>query len=244
MSAENGAPEKRPPLERLYRNRPVLRAIGYGFAGYLAFVRATSRVVFEPEDPYAAYAPHLPAIVTMWHGQHFMLPFLRRDGHDVRAMISRSDDGEINAAVVEALGLGTVRASAARVPWHIREKRGVPGFLAMRRALDEGATVCMTADLPKQTARRVGLGIVKLAQASGRPILAVSFLTRNRLTIPSWDRSELNLPFGRAACVVGPPIYVEARADDVALETARSAVEAMLATVTHRAAELTGRHDA
>ena len=46
-----------------------------------------------------------------------------------------------------------------------------------------------------------------------------------------------------ANLLVGAPIYVEAHLDDAALESARCAVEAMLLTVTRRAAELTGRRD-
>lgn len=47
------------------------------------------------------------------------------------------------------------------------------GFNAMVRALREDISVSMTADVPK-VSRVAGLGVIKLAQISGRPILPVA----------------------------------------------------------------------
>lgn len=215
--------------------RWLLAALGGALAGYLRLVNRTSRLVLEPEDPYAAYGAHFPVIIAMWHGQHFMLPFLVREGHDVRVLISRHRDGEINAIVAEKLGLGTVRGSAARDPKRIMEKGGVGAFLELRQALAEGATVAMTADLSNGVPRRAGLGIVQLARATGRPIVPVAFATSRRIDISSWDRATLNLPFSQAACVVGPLIEVAADAEGDDLEARRQVVERELNEVTGRA---------
>ena len=49
----------------------------------------------------------------------------------------------------------------------------------MLGALEEGYNVALTADVPK-VARVAGLGIVKLASASGRPIYPIAIATRRR----------------------------------------------------------------
>ena len=95
----------------------------------------------------------------------------------------------------------------------------------------------MTADVPK-VARVAGLGIVKLAQYSGRPIYAGALATQHRIELDTWDRSALNLPFGRSAVVGRGPIYVAADADDAALEAARREVENSLNAATARAYEI------
>jgi lysophospholipid acyltransferase (LPLAT)-like uncharacterized protein len=76
---------------------------------------------------------------------------------------------------------------------------------------------------------------VQLARASGRPIFPVAVGTSRRIQLRNWDRSVINLPFGRFAIAVGEPVRVAADADDAALEEARSLVEAGLNCTTERA---------
>ena len=95
----------------------------------------------------------------------------------------------------------------------------------------------MTADVPK-VSRVAGLGIVKLAQMSGRPIYPVAIATSRRIVLDNWDRTAINLPFGRGAVVAGAPIHVPHDADDATLELARRAVEEALNAATARAYEL------
>ena len=87
--------------------------------------------------------------------------------------------------------------------------------------------MALTADVPK-VSRVAGLGIVKLARKSGRPIYPVAVATSRRVELDNWDRSDVNLPFGRFAIAVGDPIRIEAEADETAQERARLAIEAGL----------------
>src|SRR6516165_3174414 len=95
---------------RIASSPAVQRFIGFLAAEYLRLVWYTNRLIVEPADLYAAVEPDQPLIVAMWHGQHFMVPFLSR-GHRVKVLISRHRDGEINAYAAERLGIGTVRGS-------------------------------------------------------------------------------------------------------------------------------------
>jgi lysophospholipid acyltransferase (LPLAT)-like uncharacterized protein len=110
----------------------------------------------------------------------------------------------------------------------------------MLDALRDGVSIALSADVPK-VARVAGLGIVKLAQASGRPIYAIAIATSRRIVLDSWDRTAINLPFGRAAAVTTEPLRVAADADAAALDAARLALEQRLNAVTQRAYELVDR---
>jgi lysophospholipid acyltransferase (LPLAT)-like uncharacterized protein len=94
--------------------------------------------------------------------------------------------------------------------------------------------MALTADVPK-VSRVSGLGIIKLARESGRPIYAVSFATSRRIVLDNWDRSEINLPFSRGAIIVSDPIRVAMDADATALEDARNQLESALNAGTERA---------
>lgn len=217
----------------------VQQAIGRAACSYLRLVWNTSRFVFEPEDLYDRVRPDLPVIVAVWHGQHFMTSFLKRDEHRVKVLISRHRDGEINAIVTERLGAETIRGSGDHNKEFLR-KGGVGAFRAMVAALREGYNIVMTADVPK-VSRVAGLGIVTLARASGRPIYPVAMATSRRVKLNSWDSSALNLPFSRGAVVMGQPIRVDAEADDAALEMARRQLETQLNRVTERAYAIADR---
>jgi lysophospholipid acyltransferase (LPLAT)-like uncharacterized protein len=220
-------------VKRVVGSRPVQQAAGVAAAEYLRLVWNTTRFTLEPEDIYEQIACDLPVIIAMWHGQHFLVPFIRRAEHRAKVLVSRHRDGGINAIAAERLGVGTIRGSG-NLGGGFLGKGGVSAFREMLTALEEGYSVALTADVPK-VARVAGLGIVKLASVSGRPILPIAIATRHRTELKNWDRTAVNLPFGSGGRVAGEPIRVPANADDAALEAARSALEAALETATKRA---------
>jgi lysophospholipid acyltransferase (LPLAT)-like uncharacterized protein len=220
---------------RIARSPAVQRFVGVLAAEYLRLVWLTNRLTIEPAGLYETVEPHQPVIVAMWHGQHFMVPFLSR-GHRVKVLISRHRDGEINAYAAERLGIGTVRGSGD----HGRRfdvKGGVGAFKSMLTALEEGYNMALTADIPK-VARVAGLGIIKLARFSGRPIYPVAVVSSRRIVLKNWDRSSVNLPLGRMAIVATAPIVVPADADDATMERCRLLVEQGLIRVHDRAYEI------
>jgi len=208
-------------------------------ASYLRLVWRTARFSIEPPDFYERVAPDLPVIVAMWHGQHFMVPFVKRAEHRVKVLISRHRDGEVNAIAAERLGVRTVRGSGNHGGRHDR-KGGVTAFRTMLAALAEGYNMALTADVPK-VARVCGPGIVKLARASGRAIYPIAVATSHRVELSNWDRSAFNLPFGRGAIVAGDPIRVPHDADDAALEAFRRQVQSGLDGATARAYAIVDR---
>ena len=112
-------------------------------------------MTLEPGDIYNEV--EMPAIIAMWHGQHFMAPFIKRDDprHRTKVLISRHRDGEINARAAERLNIGTIRGSGAHNGGFYR-KGGPAAFTEMLKALNEGYNIAMTADVPK-VARIAGL---------------------------------------------------------------------------------------
>lgn len=219
-------------VKRLTRSRFVQQTVGITAAEYLRLVWKTGTVVYDPVDIYQQMTAQLPVIIGMWHGQHFLMPFLRQD-QPVKVLISRHRDGEINAIAAERLGIGTIRGSGD-MGRRFDRKGGVGAFKAMLTAIENGHTIALTADVPK-IARVAGAGIIKLAQHSGRPILPVAMTTSRRIELDNWDKSAINLPMSRIAAVAGKLIQVDADADDAALEAHRSALEATLNAVTERA---------
>jgi lysophospholipid acyltransferase (LPLAT)-like uncharacterized protein len=219
--------------KRIGRKRWVQVAAGTLAAEYLRLVYATTRVTVDPPEGYARIDPHLPVIITMWHGQHFMGAFAKRPGDRGKVLISRHRDAEINAIVCERLGIEMVRGSGDMGNEFLR-KGGLGAFQALLATLQGGDSVALTADVPK-IARVAGRGIVMLARESGRPIFPIALATNRRYVLDNWDKTTINLPFGRGGAVCGEPVWVPPDATDDALEQYRRQVEDNLNAATARA---------
>src|SRR6478672_12755381 len=226
-------------VKRLVGSRPFQKTTGVMAAEYLRLVWNTTRFVFEPEGIYEQVDRDAPVIIAMWHGQHFLAPFVRRAQDRAKVLVSRHRDGEINALAAERLGIGAIRGSGHHGGGFIG-KGGVSAFKEMLSALEEGYNVALTADIPK-VARVAGLGVIKLASASGRPIYPIAIATRRRIELKTWDRTTINLPFTRGAAVIGDPIRVPANGSAAALESARCALQGSLNAATARAYALVDR---
>jgi lysophospholipid acyltransferase (LPLAT)-like uncharacterized protein len=224
----------------MLRSSWLQRAGGVLAAEYLRLVWLTSKFSFDPTDVYELVEPQMPAIFAFWHGQHFMTPFIKtKDSHLAKVLISLHRDGEFNAIAAERLGIGTIRGSGDHGSAFYR-KGGVGAFKEMVRALEQNYNVALTADVPKRS-RVAGLGIIMLARESGRPIMPFAMTTSRFIRLNNWDRTTINLPFGRGALVGGEVIAVPPDADAETMEKLRAQLEATLNDATRRAYAQVGR---
>jgi lysophospholipid acyltransferase (LPLAT)-like uncharacterized protein len=237
-------PPQLPYLQRLWQRLRVSIKSKPWFGNLLAriiyawllLVHKTNKMLPGSTDGVALFNDNAPAIFAIWHGQHFMVPFLSPKGAKVVTLFSKSADAEINAKLAELMGFETVRGSGGREPSRSHEKGGVKALLALKRALDEGKSVVMIADISKSTPRQSGLGVITLAKISGRPIIGVAYASSRRHVIAkSWDQTTINLPFGRASIIASDPLFVAKDADAAKLESCRAQLDASLNSVTQAA---------
>lgn len=226
-------------LKRLMRSEAFLSAAGTLASSYIKLVSKTSRLVTDPPDLYERLKQEEPFIAAMWHGQFLMIPAVAPKGFDVRCLVARHGDAEIVGRLLARFRMGLIRGAGAG---NRRKDRG--GAHALRsayKALDEGANIAMTAEVPPGPARVAGMGIVTLARMSGRPIVPVAVATSRFLAFRTWSRFTVNLPFSRIAVAISDRIEVSRDAGEAELEAARQAVENGLNDATRRAYELAGR---
>jgi lysophospholipid acyltransferase (LPLAT)-like uncharacterized protein len=209
-------------------------------AAFVRFTYRTNRMVTDLSVPMENLAAKSPVILAIWHGQHLTVPALKSmTDTPVIALFSRSADAEMNARVAAELGLEVVRGSGGRAGVNTVSKGGVKALLALRKALAGGKIVAMIADIAKGKPRESGLGIITLARATGRPILPIAFATSRRYIVErSWDKTTINLPFGRSAVILGEFIFVPKTADDAMMEKMRREVTEQLNLATETAYSL------
>lgn len=230
------------PLGKRLLRSPAFQAAGAAvIETILRFTWATNRDAGS-SDHRQFIDGHWPVIFALWHGQHLLIPYAAPKEHRFVSLVSRSIDAEINARVIERIGHEVIRGSGGRNARASAKKGGASALIAMRNALREGKNIVMIADISKGAPRQAGEGIVTLAKLTGRPVVPMALATsRHRIIEKSWDRTTINLPFGRRALRLAPPVYVPRDADETALEAARATITTELDRITGEAYAAVGR---
>jgi hypothetical protein len=157
---------------------------------------------------------HPPVILVFWHNRLFLMaPFYERycRGRVALTLISRSRDGQFISDIVARFGIRTARGSSSR--------HGVSAALAaVHAARDEKLDIVVTPDGPRGPRYRVQPGVLRLAQATGRPIVSVTTYLGWKKVLNSWDRFQVPLPFSRCKLVSGEPLFVPPEATEADLE--------------------------
>ena len=82
-----------------------------------------------------------------------------------------------------------------------------------------------------------------LARETGRPIVPFAMATSRFIRLNNWDRTTINLPFGRGALVGGEMMSVPPDADAEIMEKLRAQLEASLNEATRKAYAQVGCSD-
>jgi len=213
------------------KSRLIHTAIGGLVARYIRYVGTSSHQTAEMTERFEAHAHNHPCVITMWHGQFLLLPLVKQPGYEVDIMLARHRDAELMGTVLRNFGMRLIRGAGAG--GRKRDRGGVHAFRSAVQALREGRSVGMTADVPGSgEARRVGLGVIMVARASGKPIMPLAIATTRYVAFNTWSRMTLNLPWSNLGFAVGEIVHVpyDARGDQ--LEIYRQAVERSLTEAT------------
>jgi lysophospholipid acyltransferase (LPLAT)-like uncharacterized protein len=161
-------------------------------------------------------------VMAFWHGR--ILPALYYFRHrNIAVITSDNFDGEWIARIIHRFGYTTARGSSSR--------HATRAALRAKRMMAEGHPVGVTLDGPRGPALRAQPGAIWLAKVTGNPILPFHLEAARHWTAPSWDATQVPLPFSRVALVVGEPLPVSAEADDAELEAVKQRLTGILETL-------------
>lgn len=213
------------------------------FAGYSKLVYTTLRMTEEGrEQAEAVWAQGretgVGAILCFWHSRIPMSPLSWPQDparQDMRALISRSNDGEFIARTVEKLGFPAIRGSSAKKTDLAKNKNGEQAFRDMVQWVRGGGGIAITPDGPRGPAEHMEKGTPSLARITGAPVIFVGLAAKPCLRLGSWDQTVIPLPFAKAAMVWDGPTSA-GRADDV--DQLVESWAARLSAVTRRAEHL------
>ena len=184
----------------------------------------------EPSEFLAPNAP-APVIFCIWHNRLAtcikVLDVHRRPhnaGAGMVALVSASKDGAFLARILQWFRVQPVRGSSSR--------RGAQAMLEMTTWAERGYDLTITPDGPRGPCYQIQDGITSLAQVTGLPIVPVTFNLNWKISVKSWDRFQIPLPFTRCEVRVGKAIRVPPAAGAAEREELRRQLEAEMRAIT------------
>jgi hypothetical protein len=191
------------------------------------FIFRTGVIEIKGQKPLENLMKSRKYIIAIWHSRIMLFSYFFK-GMNGSALVSRSDDGEIIARILQAQGHETVRGSTSK-----------GGLRAMSKLIKDlknkrrpGAII---PDGPRGPRFQVQPGVIMLAKKTGYPIIPATYSAKKIKVFSSWDRFVLPYPFTRCRMVFGKPIPVSPDADPVGLENCRKALENELNRITKSA---------
>jgi lysophospholipid acyltransferase (LPLAT)-like uncharacterized protein len=162
------------------------------------------RMTVEDRGAILDQPEHPPVIIAFWHNRTALMAYFYEHycrGRTAKTFISRSRDGQFMTDVAARFGIQAVRGSSSR--------GGTSAMLAaVRAANEEKVDLVITPDGPRGPRYELQPGILRLAQATGRPIVAVTYRLAWKRELKSWDRFHVPLPFSRCDLITSERIVV------------------------------------
>jgi len=176
------------------RNKIVLYAIKF----FLYFYNLT--INFKLIGNIEQYKKPYKNIFTFWHGTMFPLIFLFRN-KKIDILVSMSKDGEIIANIIHTFGYTTTRGSTS--------KGGDKALLELlKKAKKNINAFAFTPDGPRGPIYSIHPGVIYFAMKSKLPIVHLSVSCTRYISLKSWDRFMIPLPFSTVIVKVSHFYYV------------------------------------
>ena len=203
-------------------------SIIYGLIESVAF---TLRLRWDADAPLSRVKATQQAIFCVWHNRLAVSLIVYRDficrggrSPKLAAIVSASKDGGIVARILEHFKVQPVRGSSSR--------RGPQALLELTSWAERGYDLAITPDGPRGPRYVVQPGVISLAQLTGLPIVPVTYHFKWKISMRSWDRFQIPLPFSRGVLKLGMPIDVPREAGEEQRESIRQQLESCLRELT------------
>jgi len=167
-------------------------------------IGSSLRMTVEDRGSILDQPEHPPVVIAFWHNRTLLMAYFYERycrGRVALTFISRSRDGQYITDVAARFGIKAVRGSSSR--------HGTSAMLtAIRASNDRKVDLVITPDGPRGPRFTIRPGLIRLAQATNRPIVTVTYQLKWKFQLKSWDRFHVPIPFSTCHLSTSDPILV------------------------------------
>lgn len=207
------------------------RLIAFLISGLIKALSLTLRYDDSQAHPKVKELGNRPFIIAIWHNRlalslslYRRLVVRRFPSHRMAALVSASRDGAMLAEILKCFQVQPVRGSSSR--------RGAQALKELVHWAKDGWDLAITPDGPRGPCYKIQEGVIAAAQLSGHPLLPVSYRLSAKYQTKSWDRFQIPLPFSKCTVMVGNPILVPRKMDDMERQAIKEQLQRELDSLT------------
>jgi len=172
-------------------------------------------------------------IFVFWHSRILLISYVyKRLGAVI--LVSKSEDGEVIARIIERQGQRSVRGSTRK-----GGMRALTRLIRIMRAENRPGVV--VPDGPQGPRYRIQPGVIVMAKKTKLPIIPITYSSKKAKVFQSWDRFLLPWPGTAGRVAYGEPVHVPSDADGQTMERCRLQLEEELNRITRAADRRFGR---
>lgn len=194
-------------------------------AAYLRFVRYSGQ--WEMRDWYNIQEiidQGKPVVLCFWHGRLVAKVFgWPKNAVALYQLSTAHRDGKLAGKTYQRLGL---------TPIWLESKNPTEATRKIVKILKSGGVCSITPDGPKGPRQRMQMSAIDLARLGGAYLVPVSSSGTRVITLNTWDKMQIPLPFARGAFQMGKAIEVPRKGNAQELEAIRQQMEDSLNLIT------------
>lgn len=200
---------------------------------WLAITLVSATIRYRIDDPHGMLlrTDVKQMIYCVWHNRlvlcvklYYKFGRRRYQAAGLAGLVSASKDGALLSAIFGRLGVQPVRGSSSR--------RGAQALMELTTWAERGYDLAITPDGPRGPRYTLAEGAITLAQFTGLPLLAASYHLNWKISLNSWDKFQIPLPFSRCEVSVGKVFQVPRELTAEGRAKLRDEVEAELRAIT------------
>jgi hypothetical protein len=209
------------------------------YVAYMWLVEATSRkddallghLLFGSVERYDR------VVAVLWHQEVFSVAYNYRRFH-AHTLASVSDFGQVISKMLALCNFTVFRGGSGSKS----RRTSVLSSLISHMKGNPRVIYGLTVDGSRGPVYRVKPGCVAIARSCRAPIVVVRTWYKRGITLPTWDRTQIPLPFNRKLTLAAGPYWIAPDADEETTEAFRAHIENELLELTRRSFLTLGRH--
>lgn len=201
-------------LRRIFYTDIGQEIICYVIIFYIKIVHLSSKInILGSNYAMDRFKNNQPVIICSWHHQIMMSPFVASQIKKVNrtkriaSLASKHGDGRFVGKIMDKYGVNNISGSSRDGR---KADRGIDmyGLKEIFRAIKNGLGIAITPDGPRGPSQKINGEVIKIAEITGAPIVPVGIGYSTYVSLDSWDKFKIPLPFGKVNYYYGEPFLV------------------------------------